>query len=290
MTSKEAYDKIVAALKGVYDEGESQSIAAIVLEDGFQVRRNAVQSEKIFSPKETDKLLKIIHRLLKHEPVQYVLGMTVFYGLVFQVDKAVLIPRQETEELVAWMLEEIKTRIKINSNSSKIFRVLDIGTGSGCIPVTLKKELPELEMYALDVSREALGVAKKNAALNSTTIIFKELDILKEATWAELPVFDCIVSNPPYITEDEKEILGKNVLDYEPHLALFSGNNDAQRFIKKISAFAQSHLVENGCLFFETNAFHAQTSKMVMEENGLKKVEIRKDLNGNDRMLKGVKA
>ena len=282
MTTKEAFEKITTALFNIYPMGERSSIAAIVMEDAFGVRPHKMHDGILLDDEQQKYLTAIIHRLLTHEPVQYVLGKTIFFGLPFKVNNHVLIPRQETEELVAWCIESI------SSSPFPVRHVLDIGTGSGCIPVAIKNKLPALDVHALDVSIGALNVAKENAALNKTEITFHEVDILNEDRWEALPKFDLIVSNPPYITEDEKDILPKNVITFEPHIALFSGGNDAQLFIKKIVKFANKHLTHNGWLFFETNEFYAQGTKKIMEENGFKEVELRKDLNGKDRMLKGV--
>lgn len=277
MTTKVAHQLIIEKLQPLYGLGESKSIANIVMEDAFGIKYFQVEEGQNLSILQQQKLNKIIARLLTNEPVQYVLGKAIFYGLPFKVDKNVLIPRQETEELVAWVLE-------VEDGAR---RFLDIGTGSGCIPISIKHKLPKVEMHALDVSAGALNMAKENASINQTEITFHELDILNETLWAQLPKYDVIISNPPYITEEEKNILAKNVIDFEPHLALFSGNNDAQRFIKKISAFAKKHLKEGGSLFFETNEFYANGSKKIMEEYGFVEVEIKKDLNGADRMLRG---
>ena len=279
MTTKEAYHKIAESIFHIYGPGESVSISAIVMEDAFGVKRFQLNEEKHLGEAETIKLKTIISRLLAHEPVQYILGETQFFGLRFLVDPSVLIPRQETEELVAWVIEKMDGR----------HRVLDIGTGSGCIPVALKKRLPKLEMHALDVSREALETAKKNAQLNATEIHFHLIDILDENNWDKLPEFDTIISNPPYITEKEKYLLPPHVLDHEPHLALFSTDGDAQQFIKKITAFAKYKLRDGGYLFFETNEFYAPESKRILEQAGFSKTELRKDLNGKDRMLFSVR-
>ena len=287
MTTKQAFIKIATAIRNIYDIGECASIAGIVMEDAFGIKPHLLNDEKHLPETQQKELNKIIKRLLTHEPVQYVLGKTIFYGLPFKVDKNVLIPRQETEELVAWAIASLQS--KVRSPQSVPGRILDIGTGSGCIPVSIKYKLPDIEVHALDVSKGALNVAKENAAMNNTAIIFHEVDILNEKAWPTLPKYDLIVSNPPYITEDEKDILPENVIDYEPHLALFSGGNDAQRFVKKITKFAQQKLNKGGSLFFETNEFYAPDSKKTMEKHGFVNVELRKDLNGRDRMLRGEK-
>lgn len=287
MTTKQAFVEIITAIQAIYTIGESTSIAGIVLEDAFGIKHQKINEETTLTEAQQKELTDIINRLLTHEPVQYVLGKTIFFGLPFKVDKNVLIPRQETEELVAWCVETVRQFDSSAVRQSGPYRILDIGTGSGCIPIAIKNKLPETEVHALDVSVGALEIAQKNAALNNTEIIFYETDILNEAAWNRLGQYDLIVSNPPYITEDEKNILPQNVIDFEPHLALFSGNNDAQRFIKKIVKFAVEHLNKGGYLFFETNEFYATDTRIIMEENGFIEVELRKDLNGKDRMLKG---
>lgn len=277
MSTKEAYEKIINSIGEIYGESEAASIAAIVLEDAFGVTRFQISDERMLKENEANQLEEIISRLFKNEPVQYVLGETQFFGLKFFVNPSVLIPRQETEELVAWVLE---------TKGDKL-RVLDIGTGSGCIPIALKNKKPNWEIHALDVSESALDIAKKNAALNHTKIHFHQLDILNEQLWVELRQFDILISNPPYITEKEKSLMPAHVLEYEPHLALFATDGDAQQFVKKITAFAKKKLRKGGLLFFETNEFYGEDSKKVMEDMGVESVELRKDLNGKDRMLRG---
>lgn len=280
MTTKQAFIEIAITIQHLYPVRESESIAAIVLEDAFGIKKHGINQETHFDENQQLQLRTILQRLLAHEPVQYVMGKTIFFGFPFRVDKNVLIPRQETEELVALAIETLR-------QTDNPVRLLDIGTGSGCIPISIKKGLPALEVHSLDVSATALEVAKGNAALNQADVLFHEVDILDENAWASLPRFDLIVSNPPYITEKEKWFLEKNVIEYEPHLALFAGGDDAQRFVKKIALFASQHLSRNGYLLLETNEYFAPASKEVLAENGFVALELRKDLNGRDRMLRG---
>ena len=282
MDSKTALIKLAKKLRDIYGEVESASIATIVMEDAFGMKAQDINKGRPLTEKQQKKLDEILNRLLQHEPVQYVMGKTTFFRLPLIVNNNVLIPRQETEELVAWVIQTAKDRPRKN------IRILDIGTGSGCIAIALKNRLPEAEIHALDVSSRALEVARQNAALNKTEIIFHKINILNENEWEALPPFHIIVSNPPYITEKEKKYLPQNVIAYEPHIALFSGSDDAQRFIKKITRFATSHLQKNGFLFFETNEFYAPGSRAIMIAGGFENVELKKDLNGKDRMLKGV--
>jgi release factor glutamine methyltransferase len=295
MTSFEALKHILDPIVEIYEPSEAVSIAAIVLEDAFGIKPKQITDNLKLTEAQTQQLDAIIARLLTNEPVQYVLGKTVFYGMVLKVNPSVLIPRQETEELVAWVIETADGgRLTADGGAvhrppSTVRRFLDIGTGSGCIPISIKKKRPDLEVHALDVSAGALETARENAALNNVEVHFRQVDILDEKQWETLPMFDVIASNPPYITEDEKDILPKNVVDYEPHLALFSGGNDAQRFIKKIADFAVLHLRPGGYLFFETNEFYAPDSQRILEEKGFAEVELRKDLNGKERMIRARK-
>jgi release factor glutamine methyltransferase len=280
MNASQALNHIVQRLLDLYDPGESLSIAAIVLEDAFGIKPGQISTKIKLDKEQTSKLESIVQRLLRHEPVQYVMGQAAFYGYRFKVTPAVLIPRQETEESVHWMLATCK-------ENPEIQRILDIGTGSGCIPVSIKKRRPDLEVHALDVSADALEVAKENAQNLRAEVHFYEVNILEKKAWKPLPKFDLIVSNPPYVTQDERPILPKNVVDFEPHLALFAGGNDAQRFVKKIAEFGTQHLNPGGWLFLETNEFYVPISAQVLESYGYKEVETRQDLNGRDRMICG---
>ena len=227
-------------------------------------------------------VLKIIlKRLQKEEPIQYILGKTEFYGLPFLVDKNTLIPRPETEELVEWILSEIQ---KIQGGNQKTpLAILDIGTGTGCIPITLAKNTVNTVITAIDISAAALRVAKKNAVLNSVPINFIMQDILKTT---QLPQkYNLIVSNPPYVRELEKVEISANVLENEPHLALFVANKNPLVFYDKIADLAKQQLNENGMLFFEINQYLGKETVKMLEEKGFQNIQLKKDLSGNDRML-----
>ncbi|MFQ5447119.1 MAG: peptide chain release factor N(5)-glutamine methyltransferase [Saprospiraceae bacterium] len=284
MTSLDALKHIGKTLAPLYETDELASIAAILLEDAFGIKLRDIGDENRLTATQQAHLNDLLGRLLKHEPVQYVTGFTIFYGLKLSVNSNVLVPRQETEELVAWVVETAPPRP--SQKGRETYRVLDVGTGSGCIPIAVKKKRPELEVHALDISPEALEVARENAAANGTEVLFHEVDILDEMAWKKLPSFDLIVSNPPYITEDEKDILPKNVVEFEPHLALFAGGNDTQRFVKKIAYFATQHLNPGGWLFFETSEFYAVETQEILRGKGFGNVELRKDLNKKDRMIR----
>ncbi len=283
MTTAQALKHTVQPLLDIYDPGESLSIASIVLEDAFGIKPAQISAKSKLDNEQVVRLNSIIQRLLAHEPVQYVMGQAAFYGYRFKVTPAVLIPRQETEESVHWVLETAKQYPHIRS-------ILDIGTGSGCIPISIKKRRPDLDVHALDVSAAALEVAQENARTLGAEVHFCEVNILDKKAWKSLPKFDLIVSNPPYVTEDERPILPKNVVDFEPHLALFAGGNDAQRFVKKIAEFGTKHLNPGGWLFLETNEFYVPISAEVLAKNGYVEVETRKDLNGRDRMICGKRS
>jgi release factor glutamine methyltransferase len=222
----------------------------------------------------------VLSQLKMQKPIQYILGETSFYGLTFQVNEHTLIPRPETEELVQWILETYPTNSQIS--------LLDIGTGTGCIPITLKKKLPKATVFALDVSEKALEVATKNASMNQVDVTFLQNDIL--ATTTVEKQFDVIVSNPPYVRELEKKEINTNVLKFEPHLALFVADNDALLFYRKIAQLAQEYLQPNGQLFFEINQYLGTEMIALVASYGFTEIELRQDVYGNDRMLRAVKS
>lgn len=266
-----------------YGTAEAAAIARIVLEDVFQVHR---LSAKVFAEKwtaaQTEHLQQVIQRLVSGEPVQYVTGTADFFGLVFQVNPAVLIPRQETEELVAWVLEYGK-----QSAGNGDLRVLDIGLGSGCIGITLKKKMPKIWLFGLEKSAEALQVATTNALrLLGTGFEFFQGDITNPVDWNQFPDLDVIVSNPPYIPESEKNLVPEHVLAHEPALALFVENNDSLLFYRMIADFAQEKLKPGGALFFECNEFNATQVAEMLTKKGFQMVALRKDLSGADRMVR----
>ena len=222
---------------------------------------------------------KAVKELLDEKPLQYIIGVTQFYGLNFKVTDATLIPRPETEELVDWVLKD--------SLKKDDFSILDIGTGSGCIPISLAKNLPNATITTMDVSNEAIAVAKENAKSNSVAVYFIHDSILTYSN--SLNKYDVIVSNPPYVRNLEKHEIKKNVLAYEPHLALFVEDDDALLFYRKITEFAAINLNENGVLYFEINQYFGAETVELVKGLGFSSVELRKDLSGNDRMLKAIK-
>ena len=228
-------------------------------------------------------------KLKNHEPIQYILGKTEFFGFPFIVDKNTLIPRPETEELVAWIIDEIRI---LNDKSFSKISILDIGTGTGCIPISLSKNINYTSVFAIDISKKALEIAIKNAELNQVSISFFEMDILKTSNLNLLSKdkteinFDIIVSNPPYVRELEKSAMSKNVLENEPHEALFVSDENPLIFYEKIADLALQHLSENGFLFFEINQYLGNQTVEMLSNKGFKNIELRKDIFGNDRMIK----
>ena len=262
-----------------YPDSEIKSLSNLILEsvcfpDKPSILRN---KDKQLSLNENLRIQEIIEELKKYRPIQYILGETEFYGLQFKVDENVLIPRPETEELVEWIIKKEKPQ--------KGYKLLDIGTGSGCIAVTLAKQLPETEVFALDISDKALDVARQNATKNQVDVHFFQHDILKNDFPFPTLAFDCIVSNPPYITSKEKAAMAKNVLDYEPHQALFVPAENPLIFYERIAGFALSRLKETGSLYLETSSLHGQASAKALEDKKFRSVKLLKDISGNDRIL-----
>ena len=275
-------------LDAIYGKDEVASFFFLCLGHYLDVARIQLQLEPEFTinKSETEQFFITLEALKQQKPIQYIFGKTEFYGLKFKVSEDVLIPRQETEELVNWI---ITCHPEIDSKPTKI---LDIGTGSGCIPVSLAKNLPNAKVYALDVSKKALETAMHNARQNEVDITFIETDILNEATWdSEFKdlEFDIIVSNPPYVRNIEKAEIQPNVLDNEPHLALFVEDHNPLIFYKAITEFTVNNLKQNGQLYFEINQYLGNETKQLLVDANFDDLELRKDLSGNDRMLKGIK-
>ena len=277
-------------LKTIYPITEIDSFFFLLLEEYLGFKRVDIVLKSDFKiTQETLNLLQSATKQLEQEvPLQYIIGKTEFYGLPFIVNKHVLIPRPETEELVAWVVSE-SSRFKTFNTSTKQttetkqLKILDIGTGSGCIPISLKKQLPFAKISAIDISKEALSVAKKNAVLNNVDIHFILQDILK--TVALDQHYDIIISNPPYVRELEKKELKNNVLKNEPHVALFVENDNPLIFYAKIAELAKNYLNKNGLLFFEINQYLGIETIDLVNKKGLKNIQLKKDMFGNDRII-----
>jgi release factor glutamine methyltransferase len=268
-------------LSELYPDTEIQSFFNLLSEQILNMKRIDISQNlySVVSGKKYDKFLKAIVGLKKHQPIQYILGDTEFYGLVFKVSPSVLIPRPETEELVDWIIKDSKEKQNIS--------ILDIGTGSGCIAVTLAKKLPNAKLFALDVSAEALKLAIINAETNEVEVEFIEADIL-DWDFGDLE-FDIIVSNPPYVRELEKEAMSANVLNHEPHLALFVKDDDALLFYRTITAVANKILKPKGQLFFEINENLGEDTKQLLVDAGYEDIELKQDVFDKNRMLKAIK-
>ncbi len=281
MTIKDAERHITDQLQGIYDRGEAARMADWLLENITGTKRTERVSERglSLSNEQMEDIYSLTKRLLRHEPIQYVLNEAWFSGLKFYVDKNVLIPRPETEELVEWICKDIPAHAR-----HKI-HVLDIGTGSGCIPIALKKRMSNVELWAVDSSTGALEVAKKNAASLDAIINFIRLDFLDKNSWSQLPVFDIIVSNPPYVPEKDKPTIDPNVLDYEPATALFVPDNDPLVFYKAIAEFGKTHLNVGGAIYVEIHETLGEATLALLRSGGYA-TELRKDMQGRDRMIK----
>ena len=269
-------------LTPMYGEGEVRSMVRILFEDAFNYRR--LDSPQLMRKEELQQLEEMRQRLLRWEPVQYILGEADFYGLRFKVNPHVLIPRAETEELVFMALETIKTQWGHGAN----VQVVDVGTGTGCIPISLRKKLPTLNVLGVDISEEALALAAQNAELNGVEVAFRQTDILNPGIWSEtLPAMDLLISNPPYIPERERSMMSAQVLDYEPHQALFVPNEEPLLFYRALVGVLSQKGKEGSILLAEANEFHARTVASMFEEKGLVSVNIHSDLQGKARIISG---
>jgi release factor glutamine methyltransferase len=312
MLLKSYKTKFFQELSSLYDEKEIESFFYLILENFHQIKRIdlALNPQMEMNDKQLLYWERVLADLKKQKPIQYILGETEFYGLPFLVNENTLIPRPETEELVELIIKqnsksEIPPEPKVNGAklNSKL-KILDIGTGSGCIAISLVKNISNVEVYAIDISEEALETAKKNAQINQVEIHFIQADILKINNLEQLPTsnpklethnpkletqFDIIVSNPPYVRNLEKQEINPNVLEYEPHLALFVEDEDALLFYRKIAQLALKSLSPNGRLYFEINQYLGKETVELIESFGFKNVVLHKDIYGNDRMIEGTR-
>ena len=268
-------------LDAYYPSSEVDAFISVVLEKytGMSKTDRLLNKELPFSVERFSRVLSVVERLKKQEPLQYILGETFFYGLKFKVDKNVLIPRPETEELVDIIVKENRGRNNLN--------IIDIGTGSGCIPVALKKNLPESTITAIDISEAALAVARQNAIDNKVEVnfIYGNALLLSPAGERLGVRANLLISNPPYIPYSEGSLLHKNVIEYEPHLALFVDNDDPLLFYRLIAELAKKNLAPGGKLYFEINERFGKDICEMLSEKGFTSVELRKDLSGKDRFV-----
>jgi len=279
MTTKELYRNFLVQLQQMYSLGEATNITGWVFEKMVSLKRSDVikNPEKIIPPPAEKLILDALQQLLQHKPVQYVLGEAWFYQMKLKVNEHVLIPRPETEELVEQLIKDRRSKLTDPA-------ILDIGTGSGCIPVAIKKNLPASIVTAIDISEKALALAKENAGLYNAHISFMQMDFLDDKNWDLLPMYDIIISNPPYIPANEKEKLSRQVSFYEPHLALFVPSRSPLVFYEKIAVFGSLKLRPSGKIYLETHEDHAEAVASLFRKD-YETVMVKKDMNGKERMV-----
>ena len=273
-------------LDALYSKEEVDSFFYLLIGHYFNLERFVLvmQPNLIISKKEETPLFEALSRLKLNEPIQYIMGKTYFMDIALIVNKKVLVPRSETEELVRWIIEEVQGKTYKVQHINTL-EILDIGTGSGCIAISLARNLQAAKVFAIDVSEDALGVAKENAALNEVEVTFLKEDVLELQSLEAK--FDIIVSNPPYVRELEKKEMHQNVLDHEPDLALFVSDENPLLFYKRIMDFAVKNLKKGGAVFFEINQYLGKETKQLLKDHNFSEIELRKDMFGNNRMLKG---
>lgn len=283
MTIQAAFTGIVDTIKPVHDTREAVNIAHLVMEHitGLGKLDRIVHKDGDLTPAQETQYQEILASLLAHRPVQYITGKSWFYGIALQVNEHVLIPRPETEELVEWILLDHPTH--------PAWRLLDVGTGSGCIPIALKKFWPAADIWAMDVSPAALTLAARNAGAQHTPIRFLQQDVLSSDAAKVLPSFNIIVSNPPYIRESEKTGMQKQVVDFEPSLALFVPGDDALLFYRRIAALALEKLEPGGKLYFEINESLGMETADMLRNMGYENVRLKQDMFGKDRMIRAIR-
>ena len=279
---KFTYDYLWRTLARVYDDAEAKSIVKLLLEKRFGLSQTDVYCGKVeLLEEEKDVVLdEMMVRLMEYEPVQYVLENAEFCGHDFFVQQGVLIPRPETAELVGHIIKEVNGSLVLDDCVS----ILDIGTGSGCIAISLDKKLPDAEVEAWDISEEALAIARKNNDALEARVRFLQRDVLAD-DWEKIPSFDVIVSNPPYVTETEKNEMDANVLDWEPGLALFVPDEDPLRFYNRIARLGSELLLPGGKLYFEINQAYGRETAHILEMNQYRDVRVIKDIFGKDRIV-----
>lgn len=284
-TIKDVSARFKQELADLYPSAEIESIKLLILNNLLNITKAKIKAftELEITPAQNQQLEIILTDLKTGRPAQYILGETDFYGLTFKVNSSVLIPRPETEELVQWIIQTIK------ESPHPIKNILDIGTGSGCIAITLKKYLPQVQVSAIDISSSALEIARGNAELNKVEVEFIEVDVLNTNALSNLPEFDIIVSNPPYVTPADKKLMHANVTDFEPHTALFVPENNPLVFYHAIADLAAQKLKNNGLLFFEINENYGKQTLDLLDGKFFNDMNLRQDLSGRDRMIKAAK-
>ena len=284
MTTNYSIKKVISFIKSelinLYPENEIDSFIYLIFEHLFNFSKTQllISKDSELQNISYQNILSIIRDLKLYKPIQYILGKTVFYNLTLNLTPDVLIPRQETEELVDWIINETQNKYK---------KIMDIGTGSGCIAISLAKNLPGSVVYACDISNDALIVTKNNCKLNNVNLQIMQLDILQSDIHLD-EKFDIIVSNPPYVLEKEKKLIHKNVLDFEPELALFVPNDNPLLFYRAIINFGLNHLNNGGKIYFEVNESYGKEMALLLEEMNFHDITLKKDINGKYRMLSAI--
>jgi release factor glutamine methyltransferase len=291
----EAEQYLKEELKAIYNEQEAASIASLAAEHitGFSKTKRVSRKQDQLSALQSEQLQSHLQRLKTGEPIQYITNKSWFCGMELYVDKNVLIPRPETEELVQWIIDDVKAsgkdvfvRKPMEADETTQLKVLDVGTGSGCIALALKKIMVKAEVWGCDVSEEALNVARRNGSTLNIRVDFQGLNFLDEAQQKLLPTVDIIVSNPPYVPLKDKEEMHTNVVDHEPHTALFVSNNDPLIFYKALAGFGKKRLYENGSIYMEIHEDLGQDVVALFKQNGYSNVELKKDMQKKDRMVR----
>jgi release factor glutamine methyltransferase len=285
ITIKDVFEDYRQQINGVYDINETEAITLLVIAEVTGMSKASVKAfpERRLPAEQSERIKNILTELKTGKPIQYIFGTTEFYGLPFKVNPYVLIPRPETEELVEWILSSEGEWLKAKGER---FSLLDIGTGSGCIAISLKKNLAYADVSAIDISEGALQTAKENAVLNEVDVNFIQADILNIKPANEGVQYDIIVSNPPYVTLDDKKQMHSNVTDFEPHTALFVPEHDSLIFYRAIADYALHNLTENGLLYFEINENLGKETVALLAVKGFRNIALRKDMSGRDRMVK----
>ena len=278
----ELRQQYIGMLAGDFGKEESRQMTDILIEHFFGITRVdlALEPEIRLNESEMLQLHMAVKDLLNHKPVQYITGKASFLDLMLHVNPSVLIPRPETEELVQLIIKNEQ-----NTNS----KIIDIGTGSGCIVLALKKHLPETVVTAVDISTEALETANENSRLNGLDIRFEQMDILNPETYASFPVYDVVVSNPPYVTESDKALMQPNVLENEPHAALFVADDRALLFYEAVLDFCRTHLAANGRVYFEINENKGKDIVSLLAKRSYINISLHKDIRDKDRFVSAVK-
>jgi len=287
--TKESFDFFCDQISAYYQPKEILSMIYMLFEEYLQMKKTDIllYPDRVISGSQLNNISRAIDDLKDYKPLQYIIGKANFFGMDFFVSPDVLIPRPETEELVQWVIDDNES---FNSgDEARELNVLDIGSSSGCISISLKKNIHSSKVSGIDINDAALSIARRNNELNNTDVDFFHFDIFNEKAWDQFPKYDIIVSNPPYIRESERQQMSRNVLDYEPSQALFVSDDDPLIFYNTIIKFSQSHLKPSGKIYFEINEAFGEKMIRLLEDNGFLGIVLKKDVNGRDRMIRGGK-